>query len=161
MAYKFFNIGKANEEIERLEKDNAALTQQLKDARENADLVARNADELRAEHARQSEELATAKTDLKASGEKVTKLEADLKTAQDIIAKPDGEIHRLASLRAQEITAGLGIKPVQLTPANPNSDAVLQKYDELRKSDPRAAMVYYRDNKAAYDAAFAAKNKGK
>lgn len=90
------------------------------------------------------------KTELAARDAKIAELEA-------VIAKPDGEIEKRASLRARTILAELGVKPVEGGATSGNQSELLTQLEALKASDPAGYMEFYRKNKAAIDAAYRGK----
>lgn len=124
-AYKFFDIKKANAEVERLEGEVARLTTEGENvavaisAAESlrTDLTAAQTEitQLKASVAQKDSDLATVKQSLASVSTERDELKAT-------IAKPDGEIEKRASLKAQEIVAGQGAPIVALkTSDNPTA----------------------------------------
>lgn len=126
-AFKFFNIGKANAEIERLEAELTKSQSETKAAQENAGEVEASAEA-------SVKELEKAKTDLKvaqdqvaakdlqiaAKDSEIATVKAELKAANEKIANPSAQIIQLASHKAAEITAAQGQPPVKVqTNENP------------------------------------------
>lgn len=130
MAFKFFNIGKANEEIDKLESSVAQLT-------EERDAIKANSGEIEAA-------AETFKGELTAARQKAVQLESDLATARQSIAtltterdtasaaqntaeaklaNPSEQVKALASAQALEITAKLGQPPVTAAPPAPANPA--------------------------------------
>lgn len=140
MAYKFYNIGKANAEIERLENE-------LKSEKEKVSALESNEPEalaaaqgelanLKTKLAQTESDLATAKqsiqtvsTERDKLAAKATKLEADLAAST---ANVDAE----ASRKALEITATQGQPPVETKPtaepAKPETKTELKGLDKVR-----------------------------
>jgi len=153
MAWKFLNIGKANAEIERLEKELAAeqgkvatLTKERDDAKAaleaNDSEIAKNAESVQ-------KELTTAKADLTAAQGQVTAItkerddaKAQLATvtkerdeAKAKLADPKGPIQTAAAVKAAEITAGQGqATPIAVSPvATPAAKVEAPKLKGLAK----------------------------
>jgi hypothetical protein len=76
-----------------------------------------------------------------------------------IIDKPDGEIEKRAGLKAKEITAALGQPPLDVKPGTTGGTDILAQFAAIKK--PAERTEFYRKNKAAYDAAWAAANPDK
>lgn len=124
--FKFFNIGKANAEITRLEQENQKLQSDLKAAQENSVAIEKRAEELQGEATKKDSDLKAANeqvtkltSELSAKAEEVksketelTKVKGELKTAQDTIAEPSGQIQTAAAAKAAQITAAQGQPPV-------------------------------------------------
>jgi len=127
MAWKFLNIGKANAEIERLEKELATIKAERDEAR--TALESNNSEAVKAAEGFQAD-LAIARTELEAAKGQVTKLtndlsaattelttvKAELVTAKAQIADPAGVIQKAASAKAAEITSSQGQPPVKVDP---------------------------------------------
>jgi len=155
MAWKFLNIGKANAEIERLEKaladeqaKTAALNKErdeLKTAAEaNDSEIARNAEATGKELIQAKADLATAKQsvstltterdDAKAQLATVGKERDELKAK---IADPKGAIQTAASAKAAEITGAQGQPPIATAPvatpaAKPAEASGLKGFDAVQ-----------------------------
>lgn len=156
MAYKFFNIGKANAEIDRLEAELVTAKESAKAAAENAAEVEKDAEKVSTELTQARADLATAKQTISTATARAEKAEADLKVANDKLANPGEQIKIKASQEAQKITAGQGQPPIESkTPAAGAPGDILAQHAAIK--DSTARTVFYRANKAAYDAAFKAK----
>lgn len=137
MALKFFQIGKANEEIDRLTAELAKVTTERDALAGNDSSVAADAEKIKGELAAANakgvqleSDLATARQTIASLTEGKTKAEADLKAARETIADPNGEIQKLAATKAQEIAAGQGI-PIRTLPA-PAGDDKQETLENLR-----------------------------
>lgn len=130
MAFKIFNIGKANEEITRLESEVARLNSELSSVKDNATALENSAQEastnltaaqteitnLKSTLAQKDSELATVTTSLET-------MTGERDTLKATIEKPDGEIAKQSALKAQEIVAAQGAQVVPLKDAEtPNQD---------------------------------------
>lgn len=158
-TFKFFNIGKANEEITRLEAELATAKAEAKTATDNADEVVKNAEAVATELAQVKSDLATAKTTISSLTARAETAETEAKEAKAKIANPSEQIKNRASQEALNITASQGQPPVAAGSATeqPGGSAdILAQYAAIK--DPAAKTAWYRKNKQAYDSAFAAKN---
>lgn len=113
-----------------------------------------------AEKAELQEKIDGHATELSAKDSEITKLQTDLKTAQDTIKDPKGEITRLASLKAREQLSALGHAPVDLPPDHKpgDDDAVLEEYNSIKSPVERVRWYQKKENAERYDAAFRRKN---
>lgn len=135
MAMKFFQIGKANAEIDRLEGELSRVTAELANANANTETVSTEAEKIKTdltaaqakitELTQSASDLATAKLSI----ESLTKENSELKAK---IEDPKGEIERLASAKLVELAAGQGIKaPVAIAPEKPKAEATLEAAKKL------------------------------
>lgn len=159
-TFKFFNIGKANEEITRLEAENATLKEDAKNASENAAAIATNAEGVTTELTQLKADHATAKTSISSLTARAEKAETELKAANEKLANPSVQIKEVASRKALEITQAQGQPPV-----TPSTSSTTQTGDPVAQfnaiKDPVARTEWYRKNKAAYDAAWRAQHPAK
>lgn len=123
MAFKFFNIGKANDEIVRLESEVTRLNSELVAAKENAAQVESAAEQTKTDlAAAQSKVTELEKTisqnasDLSAANLKATEAAKERDDLKAIIEKPDGEIEKRAAIKAQEIVASQGGAIIPIKP---------------------------------------------
>lgn len=121
--FKFFNIGKANAEITRLETELAGVRAELATAKENATAIEASAEGAQAELTQAKADLVTAKASIASLNGTITAkdtelagVKAELKTANEKIAAPAGTIQQAAAVKAAEITAAQGQPPVKVTP---------------------------------------------
>lgn len=129
--FKFFNIGQANAEIERLDTENKRLAGELAGTQENAKAVEASATEAQSKIKQAEADVTTARQTISSMTSQIATAQADLaKAAKErddakaIIEKPDGEIARRASVKAAEITAAQGQPPIASAPAaNPAAPA--------------------------------------
>lgn len=150
--FKFFNIGKANEEITRLEGEVTKAQADAKAATENAAEVEKAAETATADLSQARADLATAKTSITSLTSRAEKAEADLKTANEKIANPSEEIKNRASKEALKITGAQGQPPLESKPgAETQNGDILAQYAAIKDSTEKT--VFYRKNKAVYDAA--------
>lgn len=152
MAWKIFNIGKANEEITRLETTVDSLNKRIAELESDQKSIAENESDV----AKAATEL---NTKLEAANARISELEkerdqlkADVKTAEESAEKK-------AAAKALEITNGQGQPPIPAGQGGGTAGAsdLLAQYDAIK--DPRERMEWYRKNKAAYDAQWAAAQK--
>jgi chromosome segregation ATPase len=120
-AFKFFNIGRANEEITRLETELATerdnnKTIVVEAEKASADLAAAQSKvtELESKLSLTASELTAAKT----SADELTKERDALKATID---KPDGEIEKRASMKALELAQKQGTAAILLKPETTTS----------------------------------------
>lgn len=139
MALRFFQIGKANEEIDRLAAELAKVTSERDALQGNDSTIAAEAEKVKGELAAANAkavqldaDLATAKQTISTLTEGKAKAEADLKAAQESIADPAGTIQKLAAVKAQEIAAGQGI-PIKQLPA-PGADSKQETLESVREA---------------------------
>ena len=159
-TFKFFNIGKANEEITRLEAENAQCKADLKTANDNSEQIATAAQSNAELLAKCQTDLAAATTSIATITARAEKAESDLKVANEKLANPSEQIKQAAARKAQEITASQGQPPVKAeTGAGPAAGDIVAQHAAIK--DPVAKLQFYRKNKAAYDAAWAAQNPAK
>jgi chromosome segregation ATPase len=122
--FKFFNIGKANAEIVRLEAEVTKSQAETKAAKDNAVEVEAAAEATSAELITAKAELKTAKDqvaakdlELAAKDSEIAIVKAELKTAKEQLANPSEQIRKIASHKAAEITAAQGQPPVKVATA--------------------------------------------
>lgn len=128
MAFGFFNIGKANEEIERLNQAVAALTAENTALKENTPLIEAAAEKLKTDSEATALKLSQVEADLATAKDSVASLtaakekaEADLAAANAKLANPGEQIKNAASAQAAAITASIGVPPVVATsPTQPS-----------------------------------------
>jgi hypothetical protein len=157
MAWKFLNIGKANERIDALEAE-LAEAKKTPPAPAQSDAQAKRLDDLAASVATIGEQVSIlTATVQKLDGSfkvEIARVETSVKEVQKTITA-----EAIGSRIALEITARQGQPP--LNPGAPNGNAgnaeLLKQYDSIQ--DPREKTIWYRKNKVAYDAAFAASNR--
>jgi predicted nucleic acid-binding Zn-ribbon protein len=159
MAWKIFNIGKANDEITRLESELAArdkriaeLETEKKALGENDNAVATAATQQRAELDAANARIAVLEREKTELTGKITQLEDDVVTAK-----------ASASKKALEITAGQGQPPLPQAAGGPGvgTGDIIAQHAALLAKDPQAAMEFYQKNKVAYDSAWKAANRPK
>lgn len=115
--FKFFNIGKANAEIVRLEGEVTKAQAEAKAATDNAAEIEAAAETAQNDLKAARAELEPSRAAVNTISARAEKAEADLKTANEKLANPDARIEQAASRRAQEITAGQGQPPIPATPS--------------------------------------------
>lgn len=138
MAFKFFNIGKANEEITRLEGEVARLTTEAQTATENANAVAAAAEQCKTDLTAAQTEITTLKANLVQKDSDlatVASVTEENKTLKATIADPKGEIaNRAAELaRAQGVPAPIAIAQTPNPSGNPDKLAEAKKLTGLAK----------------------------
>lgn len=158
MAWKFLQISKANERIEQLEAE-LAEAKKTKETDPKATESATKIEELSAS----IEALTDLVTGLQTTIEKLEgSFKVEIQRVDTVCAdlKKTTTAEAIGSRIAAEITARQGQPPLNpgatSTQSGGGSD-ILKQYDAIQ--DPRERTVFYRKNKAAYDAAFAAANR--
>lgn len=114
-SYKFFSVGKANAEIERLEVELAKSQSEAKEASDNASEVVTAAEASQATWKQASADLETSKTSISSLTARAEKAEAALKVATEQLASPPAQIQTAAALKAAEITSAQGQPPIKVT----------------------------------------------
>ena len=160
MAWMFLNIGKANQEIDRLNAELAAVTKERDEAR--TALEANHTFE-EAEAATLNSQLASAqasvtelKAAVKAKDAEMATMKAELQKAQEQLANPSAQIVKIAAVKAAEITGAQGQPAVPTAPVGTpaggvSGEGLLAQMREIK--DPTARTVFYRKNQAAILAA--------
>lgn len=124
-----------------------------------------SAAKLKTDFEQATKDLATAKQTIASLSEKITVHEAALKTKDEehrlALEAKDKSVEELATKQANETCIKMGIPPIKFekTPGGVGSkdyQALKTEYDAIK--DPAARMLWYRKNKAEYDAAFRAAN---
>jgi hypothetical protein len=147
MAWKHFNIGKANAENERLETENANLTKRVAELEAAQKAITDN-----------ESDVAKAATELTARLDVANKRIAELEKERDQLKADVKTAEASAAKKALEITGAQGQPPVtQSGNGQGGANDLLVQYNSIQ--DPRARMEWYRKNKAAYDAQWAAAQK--
>lgn len=132
MAFKFFSIGKANEEIDKLESSLAELTRERDALKENSAAIETDAENVKSELASAGAKAVQLESDLATARQSITSLTVERdaavsaqKAAEAKLANPSAQIKEAAALQALEITAKLGQPPVTSAPppapANPGA----------------------------------------
>lgn len=128
---KFFNIVKANAEIEKHEATIATLTGELTALKDNAPQIEAAAEKLRGEKTALEAKVAQAEGDLATAKQTISTLtgereaiSAQLVEANAKLANPGEQIRNAASAQAAAIVAASGHTPIAATPsAAPNGTA--------------------------------------
>lgn len=146
MAWKFFNIGKANEEITRLENEVAKRDETIKSLEAEKKSLAENDNDVAKAAADIQGQLDQANTNIKALEKERDQLKVDLDKAN---ASTDGK----AAKKALEITGAQGQPPISTgAPGTPGgSDAIEKQLDAI--TDPTERTIFYRKHKAEIRAA--------
>jgi chromosome segregation ATPase len=133
---KFFNIVKANAEIEKLETQVTALTGEVATLKENAPQIEAAAETLRTEKAELSSKLDQAESDLATAKQTISTLtneKADvakqLAEANAKLANPGEVIKQTASAQAAAIVASVGQPAIAATPT---TDPAQEQKPELK-----------------------------
>lgn len=129
-TFKFFNIGKANAEIERLEAELTKSQAETKAAKDNAAEVETAAEATSAELTKVRIDLKAAQDQVAAKDAEVAKVSAELKDAKEKLANPSAQVKEIASHKAAEITAAQGQPPVKV-PAVENPAAPAKEKNNL------------------------------
>src|SRR5690242_5142957 len=109
MTWKFINIGKANAEIERLEKELADTKSQLQIESDNYKSAAEKGDEFISANTKLEAEL-------KEKNARIASLESELTSARASASDFEKKVGEAASAKALEITAAQGQAPVISVP---------------------------------------------
>jgi predicted RNase H-like nuclease (RuvC/YqgF family) len=136
---KIFNIGKANAEVERLEKEIESLKAEVSTLKENAESVARVAEQAQAEAASKIESLEKENAQLKAETEKA---QAELKAKNDSFS---AEVEKAASAKALQITSAQGQPPI-----------ATKQQEQTPASNPKTELKGLARVRAAFEAELAA-----
>ena len=116
MAFKFFNIGKANEEIDNLTSSIAALTLENQSLKDNSPLIEAEAEKIKGECSALSGKLSQVEADLETSKQTISTLSGELKVATDKLANPSAQIQKAASVQAAAIVASAGHAAIEVAP---------------------------------------------
>ena len=122
MAFKFFNIGKANEEIDNLTSSIAALTLENQSLKDNSPLIEAEAEKLKGEFSAVSGKLSQVEADLATSKQTISTLSGELKVATDKLANPSAQIQKAASVQAAAIVASAGHAAIEVVPTGNTSE---------------------------------------
>jgi len=148
MAWKFFRIGAANDEIVRLETEVANRDKKISELEAEKKAMAENDSGV----AGQAEGL---KAELDDANLKIAQLEKDRDQLKADLEAEKKSVDKKASSKALEITAGQGqapIKPGTANPATAGGGDIIAQLNSIE--DPTERTVFYRKNKAAIDAAY-------
>jgi chromosome segregation ATPase len=129
MAWKFYNVGKANAEIERLEAEVATLKAQLADAVVTPEEITKHAEAMAAANADLTAKLADVSAKLGGATLARVALETAVSTHAETLAAKDAEVERLAAAKALEITQKQGQPPI---PADAQEAQKAQAKQELK-----------------------------
>ena len=116
MAFKFFNIGKANAEIERLETELSSSKSESESLKSNGPEVEAAAEGLRTELATTTASLATLQNDLSEARADVARLTSELSAEKEKSKNIPDQVKASASAQAAAIVAGVGHAPLSLAP---------------------------------------------
>lgn len=142
LEMKIFNIGKANAEIEKLQKDLEAAQAESKTLKENIATIEAAAESEKDRADKASKEADSLRSQIKELTDAKAKAEADaLKIKTDFEAKEKNlaaEVEKQASAKALQITAGQGQPPIvaapAANPAKPETKSDLKGLDLVRSS---------------------------
>lgn len=136
--FRFYKIGEANAEIERLTAENISLNGRISAMESNPGEAVANAEKAIAE---KDAEISRVKSESDRLAKQISDNASDLKTANDKLAAMPAEIENAASLKAKEIAAAQGIPPVKDTPpANPKANSA--KIDPTLKGIEKAYAAH-------------------
>ena len=139
MAFKFFNIGKANDEISNLESKVAELTSEVASLKENTPQIEAAAESLKVELTETKSKLAQAESDLSTSKASLASVSAELKVSNDRLANPPALIKEAAAVQAAVIAASVGVPPISAS-AQSGGEKLMSRSDfgKLSPSDQAA-----------------------
>jgi septal ring factor EnvC (AmiA/AmiB activator) len=149
-AFKFFNIGKANTEIERLAAELTKVSADRDEAR--AAVEGNNSEAVKAGEELQVKVSAHEKT-IESLNAQVKDLTGKLATAETEAKTAKESSGKAASQQAAAITGAQGQPPIKAelpTEAAAGGD-IIARYTAIK--DPQARTTFYRQNKSAIDAA--------
>jgi len=116
IVFKFFNIGKANEEIVSLESRVAQLTSENASLQQNVPQVEAAAEGIRAELTEANAKLAQSVADLATAQASIASLSKEKESAVTALAthqaNPSAEVKEMASAQAAQIVASVGVPPI-------------------------------------------------
>lgn len=138
MAWKFYNVGKANAEIERLEGEICTLKEQLADASMAPEEITKHAEAMAAANADLTAKLADVSAKLADITLAKNALEAAAFDHGAALAAKDVEVERLAAAKALEITQKQGQPPI---PAEAQEAQKAQAKQELKGLARTAAAL--------------------
>lgn len=142
--FKFFNIGKANEEVTRLESELSTAQAALTTANENASAIEKNAETVSTELAQVKADLVTAKASISTLTARAEKADADLKVANEKIANPSEEVKILASKEALKITAAQGQPPISAEKTTDLRGEKTMSRSEFKAMKPAEATAFFK-----------------
>ena len=120
MAFKFFNIAKANQEIERLEGENTALkgkvSQLEASAGENIHIISLDAEKTAEEFATVSKTLSQSQADLKTAQASIASQAAEIEGLKTKLAGKDEEVKITVARQVANTQAALGQPPAPAIP---------------------------------------------
>ena len=145
MAFKFFNIGKANAEIEKLEARVAELTAENTSLRDNTPEIEAAAQALQGDFQKAVARAEKAEGELAAAAARLSevtaakeKAEAEAKASADKLANPSEIIKTTAAAQAAAIVASTGHPGVE---AAPTAEATKTTPQAETKKSPREQMM--------------------
>jgi chromosome segregation ATPase len=149
MAWKIFNIGKANEEITRLETNIANLNKRIAELEAEQKAAADNDSDVAKVAAEATTQLDAATARIIALEKERDQLKLDVKAAEESADKK-------AATKALEITGAQGQVPITQSGNAGQADGtnLIEQYNKI--TDPREKTVFYRKHKEAYDKQWAA-----
>ncbi|HWN95015.1 MAG TPA: hypothetical protein VNT99_08280 [Methylomirabilota bacterium] len=113
-TFKFFNIGKANEEISRLETENARITADALTSTQNSAAVEERATQLSHDLATATQSIGSLSAQVTTLNQSVTDITADRDALAAKLANPSAQIVALAAVKAGEVAAAQGIPPIAI-----------------------------------------------
>lgn len=147
MAFKFFNIGKANAEIEKLEARVAELTAENTSLRDNTPEIEAAAQALQGDFQKAVARAEKAEGELAAAAARLSevtaakeKAEAEAKASADKLANPAEIIKTTAAAQAAAIVGSVGHAPLALAPST--MDPKKMTRSEFSKLSPREQSAF-------------------
>jgi chromosome segregation ATPase len=115
--FKFFDIGKANSEIERLETELASAAANSQQVSDSALALSNEIKQVKADLATAQKTIGALQSQVAEKDIRLATLQTDLTKSNAALADPSGVVEIRASARALEIVAAQGAKPISTTPA--------------------------------------------
>ena len=143
MAFKIFNIGKANEEVTRLESEVDRLTKELAAEKENSELIARAAECSKTTASNFEVQIKQAQSDLATAKQTIGTLTAERDSFKAIVESPEGEIEKRASAKATDLAAKMGVPPLPADKAdlsNQSSGDIAAQFAAMKPGPERTAF---------------------
>lgn len=160
MAWKFFHIGKANEEITRLETEVASRDRKISDLEGQLKAVAEGEGAVAAAATDLQTKLDAAQAQIKALEAERDQLKKDLAASQQNLEAEKASVEKKAAAKALEITGRQGQVPIKVDGQGAATDTGDLESKIKATDDPYERTRIFRKHRAAIiSAAEAQKNK--